>query len=127
MKRCLLVALTLGAFGFAFQSAMAQNKTQSFVLTPAEQARLKSDRAAAMAKWAKMMPEEKAATRKAAYSKKRSELSAVEEMSIHDGVKASNIKLEASATVAPKPRPKPGKPADEESDPGPPAGTPGKR
>ena len=73
MKK-LLAAFVVGAFAFGSLTAMAQDKTQSFILTPAEQARLKADRAEAKAKWAAMTPEQKAATRKAANAKKRSEL-----------------------------------------------------
>ena len=50
--------------------------------TPADEAKFKSERAAAKAKWDAMTPEQKAATRKAAQSKKLMELDAVERMSV---------------------------------------------
>jgi len=51
--------------------------------TQAESAQLKADRAAAKAKWDSMTPEQKAAMKKAAQAKKLSELSAVEQISVH--------------------------------------------
>jgi hypothetical protein len=51
--------------------------------TAAESAQLKSERAAAKAKWDAMTPEQKAAMKKAAQAKKLSELSAVEQISVH--------------------------------------------
>lgn len=109
----LLVALLVGAFAFAAVPAMAQEKTQSFVLTPAEQARLKADRAAAKAKWAAMTPEEKAAMRKSANAKRREELTAVEELSMGSGTEYFNAKEGAAAAAASKAGPKPDKPTAE--------------
>jgi curli biogenesis system outer membrane secretion channel CsgG len=57
MKK-LLAALVVGAFAFGCLPAMAQDKTQSFILTPAEQARLKAERSAEKAKFDAMTPEE---------------------------------------------------------------------
>jgi cell division protein FtsL len=51
--------------------------------TVSESAQLKADRAAAKAKWDSMTPEQKAAMRKAAQAKKLSELSALEQISVH--------------------------------------------
>jgi hypothetical protein len=50
--------------------------------TPAEQAKFKADRAAAKAKWDAMTPEQKAATRQAARSKKLMELDTLERESV---------------------------------------------
>jgi predicted Fe-S protein YdhL (DUF1289 family) len=44
----------------------------------AQSAELKAQRAAAKAQWAKMTPEQKQATRKSAWEKKRTELNAIE-------------------------------------------------
>ena len=75
----LLAALVVGAFAFGSLPALAQaDKTQSFVLTPAEQAKLKAERDAARAKWAAMTPEQKSATRKAMQAKRVSELTTLE-------------------------------------------------
>jgi hypothetical protein len=75
----LLAALVVGAFAFGSLPALAQaDKTQSFVLTPAEQAKLKAERDAARAKWAAMTPEQKAATRKTMQAKRVSELTTLE-------------------------------------------------
>jgi hypothetical protein len=49
---------------------------------PGDAEKLKAERAAAKAKWDAMTPEQKAATRKAAQSKKLMELDAVERMSV---------------------------------------------
>jgi len=112
MKK-LLAALVVGAFAFGCLPAMAQEKTQSFILTPAEQARLKADRVAAKAKWDAMTPEEKAAMRKSANAKRRSELTAVEELSMGSGTEYFNAKEGAAATAASKAGPKPEKPSAE--------------
>jgi hypothetical protein len=50
--------------------------------TPADQAKFKAERAAAKAKWDAMTPEQKAATRKSAQSKKLMELDVLERMSV---------------------------------------------
>jgi hypothetical protein len=111
----LLAALVVGAFAFGSLPALAQDKTQSFVLTPGEQARLKSERDAAKAKWAAMTPEEKAAMKKAASGKKRSELTTVEELSMGSGTEYFNAKEGAAATAASKAGPKPDKPTPEQT------------
>jgi hypothetical protein len=49
---------------------------------PGDAAKLKSERAAAKAKWDAMTPEQKAATRKTAQSKKLMELDVLEKMSV---------------------------------------------
>jgi hypothetical protein len=109
----LLAALVVGAFAFGSLPALAQDKTQSFILTPGEQARLKTERDAAKAKWAAMTPEEKAATKKAASGKRRSELTTVEEMSMGSGTEYFNAKEGAAAAAASKAGPKPEKPSAE--------------
>ena len=50
--------------------------------SPGDDAKLKADRAAAKAKWDAMTPEQKAATRKSAQSKKLMELDVLERMSV---------------------------------------------
>jgi hypothetical protein len=111
----LLAALAVGAFAFGSLPALAQDKTQSFILTPGEQARLKTERDAAKAKWAAMTPEEKAAMRKAASGKRRSELTTVEEMSMGSGTEYFNAKEGAAATAASKAGPKPEKPTPDQT------------
>jgi hypothetical protein len=114
----LLAALVVGAFAFGSLPALAQvgnDKTQSFILTPGEQARLKTERDAAKAKWAAMTPEEKAAMRKAASGKRRSELTTVEEMSMGSGTEYFNAKEGAAATAASKAGPKPEKPTPDQT------------
>jgi hypothetical protein len=108
--KTLLAALVVGAFAFGSLPAMAQDKTESFVLSPAEQAKLKAARVDAKAKWAAMTPEQKTATRKAANAKKRSELTAVEDLSMGEGTDAFNAKEGAAAAAASKAGPKPEKP-----------------
>ena len=114
----LLAALVVGAFALGSLPALAQvvsDKTQSFILTPGEQARLKAERDAAKAKWAAMTPEEKAATKKAASAKRRSELTTVEEMSMGSGTEYFNAKEGAAATAASKAGPKPEKPTADQT------------
>ena len=111
----LLAALAVGAFAFGSLPALAQDKTQSFILTPGEQARLKTERDAAKAKWAAMTPEEKAATKKAASGKRRSELTTVEEMSMGSGTEYFNAKEGAAATAASKAGPKAEKPTPDQT------------
>jgi len=111
----LLAALAVGAFAFGSLPALAQDKTQSFILTPGEQARLKTERDAAKAKWAAMTPEERAATKKAASGKRRSELTTVEEMSMGSGTEYFNAKEGAAATAASKAGPKPDKPTPDQT------------
>jgi hypothetical protein len=61
---------------------LADDGTPTPTATPAEQAKFKSERAEAKAKFDKMTPEEKAAMKKAAQAKKLSELSVVERISV---------------------------------------------
>jgi cell division protein FtsL len=61
---------------------VAGQESDSNTATPAETAKLKSERAEAKAKFDKMTPEEKAAMKKAAQAKKLSELSVVEKISV---------------------------------------------
>ena len=79
MNKKLIAALFAGAFAFASVSALADDKTPP---TPVDQAKLKAERDAAKAKWDKMSPEERAATKKAAQTKKLSELDMLERMSV---------------------------------------------
>jgi len=114
----LLAALVVGAFAFGSLPALAQvgnDKTQSFVLTPGEQARLKAERDAAKAKWAAMTPEEKAATRKGANAKRRTELTTIEDMSMGSGTEYFNAKEGAAATAASKAGPKAEKPTPDQT------------
>jgi hypothetical protein len=52
------------------------------MVTPGDEAKLKAERASAKAKWDAMTPEQKAATRKTAQSKKLMELDVLERMSV---------------------------------------------
>jgi hypothetical protein len=61
---------------------VAQEGDSGPATTPADEAKFKAERAAAKAKWDAMTPEQKAAMRKAAQSKKLSELSVLESMSV---------------------------------------------
>ncbi len=111
----LFAALIVGAFALGALPAMADDKTRSFVLTPAEQGRLKAERTAAKAKFAAMTPEEKAAMRKSAAAKKREDLTDVEELSMGSGTEYFTAKEGAAATAASKAGPKPSKPTAEQS------------
>lgn len=75
MNKKLIAALFAGAFAFASASAIADDRTPS---QPVDQAKLKAERAEAKAKYDKMTPEERAATRKAMQSKKVMDLSTLE-------------------------------------------------
>src|ERR1700694_3972123 len=61
---------------------VAQEGDSGPAATPADAAKFKADRAAAKAKWDAMTPEQKAATRKSAQSKKLMELDVLERMSV---------------------------------------------
>jgi hypothetical protein len=61
---------------------VAQEGDSGPAATPADEAKLKADRAAAKAKWDAMTPEQKAATRKTAQSKKLMDLDVLERMSV---------------------------------------------
>ena len=103
MNKKLIAALFAGAFAFASVSAMAQELTPP---TPVDQAKLKAERATAKAKWDKMTPGEKAATRKAMQAKKVSELTALEMVaeegyaSAVTGADAAKFKSERAAAKA---------------------------
>ena len=79
MNKKLIAALFAGAFAFASASAMADDKTAPI---PVDQAKLKAERDAAKAKFAAMTPEEKAALKKSAQSKKISDLNMLERFSV---------------------------------------------
>ena len=61
---------------------VAGQESDSNTATPAETAKLKAERAEAKAKFDKMTPEEKAAMKSSARSKKLSELSTIERISV---------------------------------------------
>jgi hypothetical protein len=61
---------------------VAQEGDSGPAATPADEAKLKAERAAAKAKWDAMTPEQKAATRKTAQSKKLMDLDVLERMSV---------------------------------------------
>jgi cell division protein FtsL len=64
------------------QLEMVAQEGDTAMVSPGDTAALKSERTAAKAKWDSMTTEQKAATRKAAQSKKLSELSMLEKMSV---------------------------------------------
>ena len=64
------------------QLEMVAQEGDTAMVSPGDTAALKSERTAAKAKWDSMTPEQKVATRKAAQSKKLSELSMLEKMSV---------------------------------------------
>ena len=61
---------------------VAQEGDSGPAATPADETKFKAERAAAKAKWDAMTPEQKAATRKSAQSKKLMELDVLERMSV---------------------------------------------
>ena len=61
---------------------VAQEGDSGPAATPADETKFKAERAAAKAKWDAMTPEQKAATRKTAQSKKLMELDVLERMSV---------------------------------------------
>ncbi len=75
----LLVALCASAFAFGSVSALADNSMKPMSKMETEEA--KAARAAAKAQWAKMTPEQQAATKKAAAAKNRDSWTATEEIS----------------------------------------------
>jgi hypothetical protein len=78
MKSHKLLATAVGAvFVLSSVAALADDKTQSTV-TPQEQAKMKADKDAAMAKNAKMTPEEKQAAKKAKHHAKQKEMAGIE-------------------------------------------------
>jgi hypothetical protein len=64
------------------QLELVASEGNDLALAPADTAKAKSEHDAAKAKWDSMTPEQKAAMRKAAQSKKLSELSSLELMSV---------------------------------------------
>jgi predicted Fe-S protein YdhL (DUF1289 family) len=65
------------------QLELVAQEGDSPALNPADTAKLKAERVDAKAKWDSMTPEQKAAMRKAAQAKKLSELSTLEQISVH--------------------------------------------
>jgi hypothetical protein len=82
----LLVALSAGTFAVASMSALAQfqgdNDTPQ--LTTGQTSAAKAERDAARAKWAAMTPDQKAAVKKAAASKRAGDLTALEKVGDDD-------------------------------------------
>jgi cell division protein FtsL len=101
----LIVALMAGVFAVATSSVLADDKTPT---PPVDQAKLKAEREAAKAKWAKMTPEEKAATRKAANAKKRADMTELEKMA-QEGGDVFDAKQGAKDAAASKAGPSPAK------------------
>jgi len=66
----------------ALEQVAQEGETGPSGTNPADTAKSKAERDEAKAKWDKMTPEEKAATRKAAQAKKVSELTMLEKMSV---------------------------------------------
>ena len=83
MNNKLLVALCASAFAFGSSYALAQGGADSSMmpLSKMDTQQAKAAREAAQAKWAKMTPEEKAATKKAAAAKNRDSWTATEQIS----------------------------------------------
>ena len=75
----LLVALCASAFAFGSVSALAGNTMKPLSKMDTQEA--KAAREAAKAQWAKMTPEERAATKKAAAAKNRDSWTAIEQVS----------------------------------------------
>jgi len=96
-------ALIAGAFAFAAVSAMADDKTPS-TISPADQAKLKSDAAKKKADNAKLTKEEKAAAKKSRNATKQAELNKVEK--IGDTGSQTRAADDAKATAASKAAPK---------------------
>ena len=69
-------------------------------LTPEESAKLRSERDAAKAQWAKMTPDQKAAVKKAAQQKRLGELSATELIGQNDDMMAESKAQTAQAKAA---------------------------
>jgi hypothetical protein len=96
MKK-LLVALFAGAFALVSAAALAQDSTLMPLDKLTTQA-AKEARVAAKEKWAKMTPEERAAAKKEARTKKRADLTALDEVA--EGVPRQNAKeIKASKTM----------------------------
>ena len=94
----LIVALCASAFALGSASALAGNTMKP--LSKMETQEAKAARDAAKAKWAKMTPEEKAATKKAAAAKNRQSWTATEEISSGIQYDATKGAQEAAASKA---------------------------
>jgi len=98
----LIVALCATALAFGSASALAGNDMKP--LSKMETQEAKAARDAAKAKWAKMTPEEKAATKKAAAAKNRQSWTATEEISsgiVYDAKKGAQEAAASKAQPAP--------------------------
>ena len=99
----LIVALCASAFAFGSVSVLAGNDMKP--LSKMETQDAKAARAAAKAKWEKMTPDEQAAAKKAARTKKAADLTALESIAQEsDRYDAKKGSAEAAAT---KSQPKP--------------------
>ena len=76
----LIVALCASAIAFGSAYALAQGDNTMMPLSKMQTEDAKAARAAAQAKWAKMTPEEQAAARKAARSKKLMDATALDQV-----------------------------------------------
>ena len=94
----LILALTAGAFALGSTAAFADGSDLK-PLTKAETEMYKQQRADARAALEKMTPEERAAMRKAASTKKQYELSALE-LAAQDGYDSSGARKEAKISNA---------------------------
>ena len=102
MKK-LLIALCASALAFGSVSALADDSDMK-PLSKMQTDEAKAARAAAKEKWAKMTPEERAATKKAAQAKNRAAWTATEEIS--SGIEY-DAKQGAKEAAASKTQPKP--------------------
>ena len=103
----LIVALCASAFAFGSVSALAGNDMKP--LSKMETQEAKAARAAAKAKWAKMTPEEQAATKKAARAKKAADLTALEKIAQEGDSISYDAKQGAKDAAASKAQPVPTK------------------
>jgi hypothetical protein len=94
----LILALIAGAFTLGSATVFADDSDMK-PLTSAETKMYQQQRAEARAALAKMTPEERAAMRKASASKKRMELTVLEQMN-QDGYDAAGARIEAKAAIA---------------------------
>lgn len=95
----LIVALCASAFAFGSVSALADDSDLK-PLSKMQTQEAKEAKAAAQAKWAKMTPEEKAATKKAAAAKNRESWTATEQISSGIDYDAKKGAKDAAASKA---------------------------
>ncbi len=94
----LLVALCASVFALGSTAALAGNDMKPLSKMDTQQAKAASD--AAKAKWAKMTPEEQAATKKAAQAKNRESWTAIEQVSSGIDYDAKKGAADAAASKA---------------------------